>query len=818
MKVLKFGGSSVGNPARIASVISILENYIAKKIEFAVVFSAFQTVTDKLIATANKAFKRDETYLHDLNQVKLIHHEAVQKLISKSITDSTAFKVADLLRELEEVLTGVFLVKELTPRSLDFIMSFGERLSCTIIADAMKSRNIDAEYLDARKIVKTDDSFGSARVNFEKTNLNIVNYFSEHKSIQVITGFIGSTELNETATLGRGGSDYTASIFGAALNSEEIEIWTDVDGILTADPRKVPSAFSLESVTYLEAMELSHFGAKVIYPPTMRPAQLRKIPIRIKNTFNPEHNGTLISGKDTGGEFSVKGITSIDDISLLQISGSGMVGVVGIASRIFSALAKEKINIIMITQASSEHTVCLAVAPQSGERAKAVIEEEFKWEIRDGMIDEVVIEKNLSIIAIVGEDMRHTPGISGKVFKALGSNGVNIIAIAQGSSELNISVVINKNTLTKAMNVLHDSLFFDKQKNINLFVVGTGLVGGAFLDLIATENIYPTDISKAKLNLIGIANIEKMVWDKKGMDPKKWRNLINNSTDKSNIKKFIDIIKEFGFSNSVVVDCTASKIVVENYCDLLLHGISVVTPNKIANSQNFEKYKELRSSAKKGKSQFRYSTNVGAALPIIGSLRELITNGDEIIKIEGVLSGTLSYIFNSLRESSKFSEIVKDAKSKGFTEPDPRDDLNGLDMARKILILMREVGINMNLENVKIEKLISPEAEKAASIDEFFKILQKDDDKFNMMKEEALAEGKTLCYIAKYEKGEASLSIQKIDKNHPFSNLHGSDNIVTFTTKRYSVRPLTIQGPGAGADITASGILSDILRIANSIN
>lgn len=815
MRVLKFGGSSVGTPERIKSVIDILTEYQNKGIKFGVVFSAFQGITDSLISISNKAVLRDDAYLNDLEQLEKIHSDAINFLIQSKLREATQKKVNNLLEELKEIVHGVYLVKELTLRTLDFILSFGERLSCIIIADGMNSRGLDAEYLDSRLVLKTDDSFGSAKVKFEVTDKNIQNYFSLHNKIQIITGFIASTEKNETVTLGRGGSDYTASIFGAALNVEEIEIWTDVDGILTADPRKVTDAFSLPAVTYEEAMELSHFGAKVIHPPTMKPALDKKIKIRIKNTFNPQHKGTLIAHRNDTSPFNIKGISSIDDITLLRITGSGMVGVVGIASRIFGALARGKINVILITQASSEHSVCLAVLPQFGQLSKNLIEEEFKWEMHEGMIDEVSVEPEMSIIAVVGEDMRHTPGISGKVFQSLGKNGINIIAIAQGSSELNISLVIEKEYLKKALNVLHDSLFHSKQKTLNLFLIGPGMVGSAFLNLIIERSNYVAEHVHAKIKIVGLLNRQKMILEEAGIDLNNWKEILQNSALESNVEKFIELMKEKKLPNSILVDCTANDSVVKHYAKILSSSISIVTPNKIANTQSYAQFVSLKETASKYNVQFRYGTNVGSALPFINTLKDIISNGDQVTKIEGVFSGTLSFIFNTLKEKDSFSEAVKIAREKGYTEPDPRDDLKGLDMARKLLILIRESGIPFELKDIEIEKLISPEAENAKSIEDFLIKLKNDDNRIIEMKKNAAGKGCVLCYIAKYEDGLAKLSIQEIDRSHPFYNLTNSENIVAFTTKNYCKNPLAIRGQGAGADFTAVGILSDILRISN---
>ncbi|MCX6169286.1 MAG: bifunctional aspartate kinase/homoserine dehydrogenase I [Ignavibacteriales bacterium] len=818
MRVLKFGGSSIGTPERIKSVIEILSEYQQKKIRFAVVFSAFQGITDSLISISQKAVNRDDFYINDLDQIKDIHFKAIDFLIPAQNSSELKSKLTSLFDELDEILRGIFLVKELTLRTLDFVMSFGEQLSCTIIDGALNAREIDSEFLDSRLIIKTDDNFGNARINFDLTEKNIADHFAKHKKVQVVTGFIGSTDNNETTTIGRGGSDYTASILGAALNAEEIEIWTDVNGILTADPRKVNDSYSLNSVTYEEAMEMSHFGAKVIHPPTMKPALIKKIPIRIKNTFNPAFKGTVITESEPESSFSVKGISSIDDITLLRITGSGMVGVVGIASRIFSALAKANINVILITQASSEHSVCFAVLPQQGKQSKNLIEEEFKWEIRDGMIDEVIVEADMSIIAVVGENMRHTPGISGKVFQALGKNGINIIAIAQGSSELNISLVISKTDLKKALNVLHNSLFLSKRKILNLFLVGPGLVGSALLRLLVDRNVYVSDRLRTKINVTGLMNRKKMFFDESGIEFNYWETLLGNSEEESDIEKFIERMKELNLPNSILVDCTANDSVVKNYLQILNASISIVTPNKIANTQSYDKYLLLREAASKKNVQFRYGTNVGSALPVISTLKDIIANGDEVVKIEGIFSGTLSFIFNTLKEKDSFSDVVKLAKEKGYTEPDPRDDLSGLDMSRKLLILIRESGVPFELKDIEIEKLISQESENAKSIEDFFELLKKDDERIIQKKKNAAEKNCVLSYIARYENGKARLAIEEIEKNHPFSNLTNSENIVAFTTKNYWKNPLVIRGQGAGADFTAVGILSDILRISNYLS
>ncbi len=818
MKILKFGGSSVGNPGRIKKVIEIIQNSAAENKKIAAVFSAFQGVTDQLINISKLASNGNSSYEEILKEIEKRHIAAAKELIDVKRQSSILASLKMNLNELDDVVHGVFLVKEISPRTLDFIMSFGERMSAYLIAEALKDKGTDAEFLDSRKLVKTDDNFGSARINFEATNKNISSYFKSNNKTQIITGFIGTTLNNETTTIGRGGSDYTASIFGAALNVDEIQIWTDVDGVLTANPTKVKKAFSLESITYEEAMELSHFGAKVIHPPTMQPAMNKKIPIRIKNTFSPDFAGTVIQEKNPEQSFAIKGISSIDNIALLRVQGSGMIGVAGIAQRIFGALARKYINIILITQASSEHSLCIAVLPQFAESARQAIKDEIKYEIRDNLINEPLVENDLSIIAIVGENMRRTPGISGKVFQALGRNGVNIVAIAQGSSELNISTVVSKANESKALNALHDAFFLSLTKSLHVFLAGTGLIGSTMLKQIQNQYEFLKKEYSLSINIAGLANSDKMYVDGNGIDIEQWKNKLSSEGTKSNINRFVKEMINLNLPNSVFVDCTSSDAVVAKYKSILDSAISIVTPNKKANSGSYSYYKDLRHSAFIHNVKFMYETNVGAGLPIIGTLQDLVTSGDKVLKIEGVLSGTLSYIFNSYTSGKKFSEIVAEAKEKGYTEPDPRDDLKGTDVARKLLILAREIGLQLELDDVKVENLVPEEARNSRSIDSFFNKLKKYDDSFEKRRSQAEAENKVLRYIAKLENGKAEIALQAVEKNHPAYLLNGSDNILIFTTKHYEIRPIVIKGPGAGADVTAAGVFADVIRIANYLS
>ena len=815
MKILKFGGTSVGNAERIIHVVNIIQDYHSKNVKIAAVFSAFSGVTDQLIEVSNRAIKRDNSYLGLYQNLRLKHIDIFDLLVTHSKKKSALKHITDHFDELNDILKGLYLLRELTPRILDNILSYGERLSAFIISEALKSKNVDCEYVNTATIIKTDSGFGNAHVNYELTNRNIIDHFKTHSQIQIITGFIASNDDGEITTLGRGGSDFTASIIGAAVTAKEIEIWTDVDGILTADPRKVKEAIPLKAVTYQEAMEMSYFGAKVIYPPTMQPAFDSNIKIRIRNTFNPSFKGTIILEKQPKIKFSAKGISSVDNITLLRISGSGLFGNEEITSRIFDALAEEKIKSLLLTQGSSGLSICIAVPPQDGIRAKKAIEKELRLEIFDKQVREINAEKNLSIVAVVGEDMRHTPGISGKVFEALGKNGVNIIAIAQGSSELNISFVIKNDELSKALNVLHDSLFLAERKVYNIFLVGSGLVGKALLKYIDDKKQFLKNEKAIEIRVIGIANSKKMYFDLTGIEFENWAKVLHKSKLKSDIKKYIVEMKHLNLANSIFVDCTANETAVPYYDEILNANISITTPNKIANTRDLAFYKKLRTTSQKKNVKFLYSTNVGAGLPIISTIKDLITSGEKIIKIEGILSGTLSYLFNSFVGDIKFSKIVKSAKENGYTEPDPRDDLNGLDVARKLLILIREIGIDFELRDIDVENLVPIKARKVRKIESFFKILESADKDFNKRKITAEQNNSVLRYIAKYENGKASVKLVEINQSHPFFNLKGNDNIVAITSQNYSTQPLIIRGRGAGAEFTASGIFADILRITN---
>jgi aspartokinase/homoserine dehydrogenase 1 len=835
-KVLKFGGSSVASPENIKKVIEVVRQSQAElssqaqssAAPLAVVVSAFGGVTDKLIELAVQASNGNEAYLPKLEELKKRHEDAAQELLPKEHYANFLPHLNAQFKDLSETLHGLFLLKELSRQSQDFIMGFGERLSAAIIAEAMQASGLPAAYLDARKLIQTNSEFGDAKVNFELSNQNIREHFENLSApLQVITGFVASTKEGKSSTLGRGGSDYTAAIFGAALQVQVIEIWTDVSGVLTADPRKVKSAFRIDQMSYQEAMEMSHFGAKVIHPPTMLPALEKNIPINIRNTFEPENQGTFISHSSSSKEFPIKGISSVDKVALIRLEGSGLIGVVGMSSRLFGALARNKVNVMMISQASSEHSICFAVKPKFIEAAFHAIEEEFSLEMKLKQIDPLKAVKNLAILAIVGENMKHHVGLSGKFFSALGEAKVNVVAIAQGSSELNISAVVNQEDEAKALVAVHDAFF---QPDLHVYLCGTGLIGGTLLKQLQEV--------EAPIKVVGLSNSRKMSFNPAGMDLQNWEEAMQNTsqnelTQKANLQEFIKAAQQDAHLNKVFVDCSASAQVSEHYAPLLAAGVSVVTANKKANSASFSAYQTLAQLSRGAgdKARFLYETNVGAGLPVLSTLRSLVSTGDKVTQIEAVLSGTLSYIFNTYDGSVPFSEVVAAAKEKGYTEPDPREDLNGMDVMRKILILARESGLALEAEQVDVQSLVSEECEASSSVEDFFKVLKNMDEDYAKKAKQAAAEGKRLRYIASLEipaqnhaesapnnslasSAVAKVSLQAVGQDHPFYSLSGSDNIVSFQTQRYSNTPLVVKGPGAGAEVTAAGVFADLLRLA----
>jgi aspartokinase/homoserine dehydrogenase 1 len=819
MIVLKFGGTSVGNADIIKRVVEIIKNKLDHKQSIAVVVSAFHGVTDTLIKASEMAAAQEADYKKVFSTIVEKHISTTKSLIDKKRRIESLKFINDELLKLKEILYGVFLTKELTKKTLDFILSFGERFSAYLLTETLKSNKINAEFLDSRKLVITNSNFGNAKVNFKLTYKNINSYFAEHPALQIITGFIGSTINAETTTLGRGGSDFTASIIASVLNAKELEIWTDVDGVFTADPRKVVDAFALDHLTYAEAMELSHFGAKVIYPPTMLPVMKKNIPIRIKNTFNPNFEGSLIDRRRPKNQRIISGISSIDNIALLRIEGSGMVGVPGIAKKIFGALSRNEINIILITQSSSEHSLCLAIQTSESEKAILSLDDELKYEIKDGLIDTLIIEKDFSIIAIVGEKMRHKPGVAGRVFGTLGKHKINIAAIAQGASELNISVVISTEDTKKALNVLHSSFFFEKRKVIDLFCAGaTGLVGTELMKLLQRNENFLLEKNQIKIQIKGIINSKKMILSDSNIKLNSWNNLLDNSSHPNDIKRFTDFIINSDSRNKIFIDSTSTDLFVTSYPYLLNNSVSIVTPNKIANSSGLSLYKSIRKAQISGDSFFLYETNVGASLPIISTLKDIINSGDKVTRFEGVYSGTLSYLLNTFDGMLPFSELVKRAMKKGFTEPDPRDDLSGLDVARKLLILIREVGYQITLNDIKVESLLPPGARNAKTIEDFFDEFSKMDDYFANRLITATKNNNVLRYIAKFDGRKAYIKMEEVPYSHPAAELVEAESLFMFYTEYYGKKPLVIRGPGAGGRLTASGVYADILKIISLIN
>jgi len=815
MKVLKFGGSSVATPERVEGVINIVKRYYSKGEKFTVIFSAFGGVTDSLIAMSKKAADGDEAYVDDFNEFSERHIQAVKYLFEETQQKEMLEELKENHDELKSLLHGILLVREASTRTMDYVLSFGERNSAFLISKAMVQHGVKARYLDARKIIKTDKNFGAAKVDLKTTYEKIRQYYNQNPEIQIVTGFISEAKGGLTTTLGRGGSDYTASLIAAGLDAKCIEIWTDVNGVLTADPRKVKKSFTIANMTYAEAMEMSHFGAKVIFPPTLQPALSKLIPLYIKNTFNPDFEGTHISNQQDRDGHPVKGISSISDVALLTLQGGGMVGVPGIAARLFNALAREKINVILITQGSSEHSISFAIQPQFAAAARKIVESEFEYEIKLDLIQPVKVEEKLSVVAIIGENMRYQPGIAGRLFKALGKNGINCIAIAQGSSELNVSVVIHKADESKALNSLHETFFLSDTKVLHLFMVGVGLIGSTLIQQIQKQAVYLKEKSALEIKVVALSNSKRMLFDTNGIDLNTWKDDLKEAPEAMSIADFVDKMKNLNLTNTIFIDNTANEKIASFYESILDASISISTPNKIANSSAYLQYQRLKTIAQKRGVQFKYETNVGAGLPIISTLNDLISSGDRIIKIEGVLSGSLSFIFNSFNSSKKFSEIVKEAKTLGFTEPDPRIDLNGIDVRRKLLILARETGYPLEADDVNIKSILPKAVQDAPSVDDFFVEVEKADDEFTKLVKTAEADGKALRMIATLEGDKASIGMQAVDKDHPFFGLSGSDNMIVFTTERYQDRPLVVRGPGAGAEVTAAGVFAEIISIGN---
>ncbi len=814
MIVSKFGGTSVGSAKNIKKVIQIISD---KNEKTAVVVSALGGITNMLIEAGNLAKSGDNNYLEILKEIQKRHISTVEELFTKGNQTQVKDFVIDKLQVLEKTLSGVSLLKDLSEKSLAKIVSTGEILSSYIIAEAMKNNDLKASLKDSRELIKTNKVFINALVDNEKTYLNINNFFKEVQAqIIVLPGFIASDINQETTTLGRGGSDYTAAIIANAVNAEILEIWTDVSGMFTANPKLVKQAKPIKDISYQEAMELSHFGAKVIYPPTIQPVLDKKIPIVIKNTMSPKDFGTLIKENKLSNKKAVKGISHIEDIALLTLEGNGMVGVPGISKRLFEALSQEKINVKFITQASSEHSICLAIDLTEAENAKQAIDQQFEFEILKNKIEPLTVETDLAIIALVGDNMKSHQGISGKMFSELGNNNVNIRAIAQGSTEKNISVVIAKNDVKKALNSLHAAFFENHIKQLNLFIVGVGNVGGKLLNQIKQQQKYLLDKLHINMRVIGLANSKKMLFYEEGIDLSNWKSLLENDGEKASLGEFYKNVKKLNLRNSVFVDNTANYDVPKEYKKYLKDSVAVVACNKIACSSDLDNYKNLKYLSKKYNAPFLFETNVGAGLPIIDTLNNLIASGDQVTEIQAVLSGSLNFIFNNFDVNNSFYKIVKQAGIEGYTEPDSRIDLSGVDVMRKILILMRESGMELELDDIENDSFLPKSSLNANSIADFMETLKQDAKHFDSLLKAAQKEDCRLKYVAEFKNGKAKVGLQHIPKGHPFYKLDGKDNIVLFYTDRYNEQPLIIKGAGAGADVTASGIFGDIIRTGNS--
>ncbi len=810
MKVLKFGGTSVGSVESILSLKEIVENE-AKKQPIVVVVSALGGITDKLLLTSRLAVAGDDGWKSEYEAIVDRHHRMIDTIITNTIDREILFKEVDaLLEQLRSIYFGVYLIRDLSQKTQDAIVSYGERISSKIVATLVRG----AKWFESRDFIKTVYKNNKNVLHSELTAELVQAAFKNLPRVSIVPGFISSDrDTGETTNLGRGGSDYTAAIIAAALDAEVLEIWTDVDGFMTADPRVIKTAYTIKELSYIEAMELCNFGAKVIYPPTIYPVCVKNIPIKVKNTFNPKNPGSVIRAKIENDNKPIKGISSINGTSLVNVTGLSMVGVIGVNQRIFTALTNNHISVFMVSQASSENSTSIGVRDEDANAAAEVLNEEFRKEIETGAMFPMQIEKGLATIAIVGENMKHTPGIAGKLFGTLGRSGISVIACAQGASETNISFVVDSRYLRKALNVLHDSFFLSEYKVLNLFICGIGTVGSKLIEQIRSQYDALKDHSRLKLNVVGIASSKHAVYNRDGIDLDNYRQLLADSPE-SNPELLEQNVVGMNIFNSVFVDCTASHDIAGIYLRLLEHNISVVAANKIASSGDYLTYRKLKDTAIARGVKYLFETNVGAGLPIIGTINDLRNSGDRILKIEAVLSGTLNFIFNEIAADVPFSETVKRAKECGYSEPDPRIDLSGKDVIRKLVILAREAGYQVEQSDVE-KNLFVPDEYFEGSVENFWKRLPELDAAFEEKRKKLEAEGKRWRFVATLDNGKTSVSLQTVDSGHPFYNLEGSNNIILLTTERYREYPMQIKGYGAGASVTAAGVFANIMSIAN---
>lgn len=812
MIVLKFGGTSVANAENISKTIAIVTAAM-KEDKLMVVVSALGGTTDLLLGAGRSAAEGLTDYKEKLKTIEQRHFDTIQNLIPVSHQSSIIFEVKRRINELEDLCDGIFLIGEFSPKTSDKIASYGELLSSLIISQRLTSLAVDHKWVDSRDLIRTDSNYTYAAVDNKTTIAHTKKYLAENDApLYLLPGFIAADEKGNTTTLGRGGSDYTGAIYAAAVDASRLEIWTDVSGMMTADPRLVPNAKVIPNISYQEAMELSHFGAKVLYAPTIQPVMAKGIPLWIKNTFAPTDYGTEIERKAHASGNAVSGLSSIDKVSLLLLEGSGMIGIPGFSKRLFEALAKEKINVILITQSSSEYSICVAIEAASADRAKKAVDEEFANEIALEKLEPLDVENNLSIVALVGDNMKSHQGISGRMFAAMGRNGVNIRAIAQGSSEKNISAVITSADVRKAINVLHEEFFETTYKQINLYIAGVGNVGIRLIAQLQQQATYLKDHLGLQVRVVGLINSRTMLLDENGIDLATYKDKLAAGT-KTDLAQFVTFISDKNLRNSIFIDITANADVAQIYSKLLPKSVSVVACNKIAASGPYEQYNQLKSLAREYTTSYLFETNVGAGLPVIGTLTDLLRSGDEIDGIEAVLSGTLNFVFNNYDGTRPFAEVVKQAQDEGYTEPDPRLDLGGTDVMRKILILARESGQHMEMSDIANNSFL-PASCMEGDVAAFYIELAKHESHFRKLYDEAFEKGQKLKFVAQLDKGKASVGLQHISKEHDFFHLYGKDNAVRFTTKRYAQQPLVIKGAGAGAEVTASGIFADIMRAA----